>query len=108
MFDCVGDEIVLRHNRFLNSGLAIGGECNNGAVVAQGIGVDVDINSSRSVRECYSSQLNISTNTGMNNRTIMCSHVNGSDISVIDTSTITFITGMLYNICIVAVHACTQ
>jgi hypothetical protein len=93
LFDCAGGEILLRHSQFSNSGSAIVGECNNGAVVAQSIGVNVDTNNSHSVRECYSSQLNISTNMAMNNKTVVCTHIDGIDISVIDTSTITFITG---------------
>ena len=66
----------------------------------------MDTNSSHSERECYSSQLNISTNTGMNNKTVMCSHVDGLDISVIDTSTIAFITGI--HMCSILFNTCTQ
>ncbi len=68
IFECTSGEILLRHAEFLNnrSASSIGGQCNKGAVVAQSIGVDVDTNSSHSVRECYSSHLNISMNMSMN------------------------------------------
>ena len=91
MFDCIGDKIILRHSRFLNES-AVGGECNNGAVVAQSIGVDADTDSER---KCFSSQLNISTNMDMNNKTVVCLHddATGNGTSVINTSTIIFITG---------------
>ena len=98
MFDCIGGEIVLRHNQFLNNASAISGVCNNGAVVAQGIGVDVDTNSSHSMQKCYSSQLNISTNIHMNNKTVICLHVDVDATSIIDTSTIIFITGSMHNV----------
>ena len=100
LFDCIGDEIILRHSQFLNK-LAVGGVCNNGAVVAQSIGVDVDTNSER---ECFSSQLNISTNMDMNNKTVVCLHddATGNGTSIINTSTIIFITGSY-----LCMHACT-
>ena len=93
LFDCIGDEILLRHSRFLNNESAVGGECNNGRVVAQSIGVDVDTNSER---KCFSSQLNISTNMDMNNKTVVCLHddATGNGTSIIGISTIIFITGM--------------
>jgi hypothetical protein len=93
LFECTEseDEIILRYSQFLNES-AVTRECNNGAVVAQSIGIEMDTNSSQ---KCYSSHLNISTNMGMSNKTVLCAHVDGMDISVIDTSTITFITGII-------------
>ena len=96
MFDCArsGNRIILRHRQFRN-GLAVG-ECNNGAVMAHSIGV---VESNLLVGGCYSSQLDISTNIDMNNKTVMCLHVDGSNDSitetVVDTATLTFKTGII-------------
>lgn len=68
-FDCQGsnNEIALIHNRFISPGAF--GVCNNGAIVAQGIGVE-DRN--------YTSQLNVTVTSNMAGGTIMCSHDVGS------------------------------
>lgn len=90
LFDCAGDEIILRHSLFGNeSGSAIG-ECNNGAVTAYSTGIESTNNSS-----CYSSQLNISMNSDINNKTVTCVHVDGTKETHINTSTVSFETGMI-------------
>ena len=93
LFDCRMNEIILRHSSFNSSGSA--GECNNGAVIAQSIGVftESDTNNSFPTRECYYSQLNISTYAYMNNETVMCLLVDEMNITVIDTVTLAFKTG---------------
>ena len=91
LLKCRGNEIILRHGRF-NTSLAAG-ECNNGAVVAQVIGVIMDTNNSLPTRECYYSQLNISTDIYMNNKTVTCLFVDITDETVINTATLTFKTG---------------
>ena len=64
-FDCEmrNDEIILRHSQF-ESGSS--GNCNDGAVTAQSLGV-VD-------NTCFSSQLSVTVNLEMNNKTVQCAH----------------------------------
>jgi hypothetical protein len=64
-FQCAnaGDGIVLRHSAFGGSYNLIG-TCNNGAIVAQAIGV-VSNNS-------YISQLNVTASIELNNTTVEC------------------------------------
>ena len=95
LFACVGDKIILRHHQFRNGSAS--GECNNGTVIAQSTGVvSTDANSSLSVRDCYSSQLNISTNIDMDNKTVTCLRVDNITETVVDTLTLTFRTGTVF------------
>ena len=66
-FQCDYDEIVLRHSQFGGSHNPIG-YCNNGAIVAQGLGV---------VNNSYISQLNVTVSLELNNTTVDCMHDNG-------------------------------
>ena len=86
-FDCTGGEIILRHRLF--EGTSATGECNNGAVIANSIGV-IDINCSR----CYSSQIHFSADNDKNNKTIMCLHVDGTTETVVDTASVIITTGI--------------
>ena len=82
LFNCrTPGGILLRHTKFENDNAA--GECNNGSLVAHSTGV-VYTNNSR----CFVSQLNISMNTFINNKTVTCSHVYDTRETVVNTSTI--------------------
>ena len=62
-FDCPmdGSEITLRHSQFAaNQEIGI---CNNGNIVARGIGV---------INDCYTSQLNMTISENFNNKTVQC------------------------------------
>ena len=82
LFNCrTPGGILLRHTKFENDNAA--GECNNGSLVAHSTGV-VYTNNSR----CFVSQLNVSMNTFINNKTVTCSHVDDTSETVVNTSTV--------------------
>ena len=92
LFNCTSNEIILSH-RLLEGGSASGarGDCNNGAVTAHSIGVLRENNIN-----CYISQLQISMNTDINNKTVTCTYVYGlASETVIDTASIGYISGKL-------------
>ena len=63
-FDCATNEIILRHNEF-NDGSS--GECNQGAIIAQSVGVQ---------DTCFTSQLHVNISSALNNKTVNCSEIN--------------------------------
>ena len=63
-FQCDYDAIVLRHSQFGGSHNPIG-YCNNGAIIAQGLGF---------VNGSYTSQLNVMVSLELNNTTVECWH----------------------------------
>jgi hypothetical protein len=80
--DC-GSGISLRHGRFIDTGYA-NGTCNNGAVFAR-------ITSNTDGR--YISQLIINASLSFNNESIQCYFDDGSREMIVNTSTITIISG---------------
>ena len=70
-FDCPGNqnEIQLLHNGFSNPG-ALVGECNDGAIVAESVGVN---------GTCYTSQLNVTVSRRLHNKTVTCSESSNSN-----------------------------
>lgn len=91
LFDCAGNTITLRHNQFWSG---IGGECNNGAVIARRIGTTI-INCSL----CFISQLSFSASYDKNNKTILCLYVDGTSENIVDTTTMVITTGIhMHNI----------
>ena len=80
-FDCIGngDSISLRHRLFGSGGIA--GVCNNGAITGQSTGVD---------NECYTSQLNVTVDPSMSNKTVVCSQ---SGTTITGNATITILKG---------------
>ena len=60
IFNCVSNEILLRHTRFTDG---ISGECNDGAILAQSIG---------GTGNYYTSQLNVTVTFEMNNQIVEC------------------------------------
>ena len=60
-FDCAGSEITLLHTRFNDE--TYSRECNHGAILGRSVGVD---------GSCFTSQLNVTVSTGLNNKTVMC------------------------------------
>ena len=60
VFDCAGSEITLLHKKFSNGTIR---ECNGGAILGRSVSV---------VGNCFTSQLNVTVSTGLNNRTVMC------------------------------------
>ena len=73
-FMCQGREIALRHIRF---GEAIG-ECNDGAIVGEGVAVDT-------VHNSFISHLNVTLSSELLERTVTCS-TDGSDLVTIGSS----------------------
>ena len=67
-FQCYYREIVLLHGRFNRPHYPIA-TCNNGAIIAQGLGV---------VNDSYISQLNVTVSPEFNNTTVECWHDNGT------------------------------
>ena len=55
-FDCDENGILLRHDQFTSGG--IGQDCNNGAIVGQSL---------RAENDCYTSELNVTTSSDLNN-----------------------------------------
>ena len=87
LFDCAGNKITLRHSQFESGTI---GECNSGEVVARSTGVMNATNGSR----CYVSQLNFTTSSDHNNKTITCQYVSSMNVTVVDKIIIVFETGM--------------
>ena len=74
----VGCEIVLYHNRYeIMSGAS--GECNNGAISGRSIEV---------INNSYTSQLTIQVSNDLDRRTVECSHDNGIEATLINSSTL--------------------
>ena len=80
VFDCEdrNNKITLIHNRFMSPG-GTSKDCNNGAIVAQSIGVEDNL---------YSSQLNVTVTDDMAGKTIMCLTANASDQMIQFSTTI--------------------
>ena len=78
-FDCAGSEITLLHDRFSDGTIR---ECNGGAILGRSVSVDGN---------CFTSQLNVTVSTGLNNKTVKC--FLDSEMQVIGESLIT-VTGM--------------
>ena len=87
-FECQSNEITLFHNSGLSGTI---GECNNGAIVGQGIS---DENNS------YTSQLNVTVSSDMDGKTIMCTYDDGMSNTVMVKSKIIRIPGTNDNACI--------
>ena len=88
-FDCTNNWINLRHSLFNDSNRGATGDCNNGAIVGQSIGV---------TDNCYTSQLLVRIIADLNNKTIRCDHRPGTEINTIDQSILTVITGKRYTL----------
>ena len=81
-FNCpsTANEIILHHSL----GTSFGG-CNGGAITAGNLGV-VGHN-------CYSSQLNVTLSSDMNDKTIACTHNSGSTVTLIGVETLSLSVG---------------
>ena len=88
LLNCNSNYLILSH-RLFEDGSASGArrECNNGAVTARSVGVL----RGNSTVNCYISQLHISMNTDINNKTVTCIHAFGPSETVVDTMTIGYI-----------------
>ena len=85
-FSCDGNEILLRHSNFNRPG-GTSGECNGDASI-----------SARSVRvegNCYTSELSVTPNAGLNNRTVLCVSNSNDGMPTIGTATISLTTGIM-------------
>ena len=69
-FMCQGEEISLRHVRFLDSI----GACNNGAIVAQGVSIE---------NNHYTSRINVTLNSELVGRNVTCSLDDGINLNPI-------------------------
>ena len=67
-FNCSGNanEIILRHNKFNGTSKA----CNQGAITAQSVGAQDNM--------YFTSQLQVTVSSGLNNKTVECSVVNSN------------------------------
>ena len=83
-FNCTAHRIVLRHARFASEGAT--GVCNNGAIVGQSL--EVNENS-------YTSQLSVTVDSTLSNKTIACVH---SGVSTIGTVVLRIPEGILAKI----------
>lgn len=81
-FDCESksDEIILRHSQFVSG---TSGNCNNGAITARSLG---------RADTCYSSQLNLTFSSALNNKTIQCAY-SSETIETIGEVTLIIATG---------------
>ena len=82
IFQCSSTDntITLRHSAFTQIR-----SCNNGAIIGYGI---------NSQNGHYTSQINITASSTMNNKTVECAYNDGSTTSVIGTSIVTIISGI--------------
>ena len=78
---CGGNEISLRHAEFEGTI----GECNNGAITANGI-QNVD-------NYCYTSRLDVTLSPGLGRRTVTCSGDDGTTTVLLGTTMLTISTG---------------
>jgi hypothetical protein len=83
-FDCATNGIILRHERFSQSGGAVG-VCNNDAIDGRSVGVE---------NNCYTSEIDVTVSATFNNKTIQCIHNSGTGINTIGTSVITVFEGL--------------
>jgi hypothetical protein len=83
-FDCAAKGIILRHERYTESGGAAG-DCSSGAIHGQSIGVE---------NNCYTSEIDVTVSATFNNKTIQCIHNSGTGINTIGTSVITVFEGL--------------
>ena len=79
-FDCPNNEITLLHSSYKSGRHGAFGSCNNGAIVAQSLGVEDSY---------YTSQLNVkvTTNNNMIGKTIICENALNLTNSVVQFST---------------------
>lgn len=87
-FQCDRQQIALRHSLFTSGGAT--GDCNDG-ILAQSL---------TSVDGCFTSQLNITITSDLNNKTVECAYFNTSEIIPINHYVITLMRGkyqLLYN-----------
>ena len=82
LFNCTSNNIILSHRLFEDE-FGTTRECNNGAVTAHSVGVLRENDT-----DCYISQLVISKNTDINNKTVTCLRSAGGNETVIDTKTV--------------------
>lgn len=85
---CESGYILLRHRKFNSQNQTAGGECNNGQIRAQSIGV---------TNSTYISQLNVTVSADMNNMTIECTNedFNGT-IVIVGMEKVIVATGVYY------------
>ena len=90
LFNCTSNDIILSHRVFEDES-GTRRECNNGAVTAHSDGVLRENNTN-----CYISQLHISMNADINNKTVTCSHTSGPNETVVDTKAVDFTAGIYF------------
>ena len=72
-FNCDGNDILLRHDRFTDSG-GVSDICNDGNIVGRSTGVENN--------NCYTSELNVMVSPSLNNKTVVCTHSSFSLINI--------------------------
>ena len=82
-----GGEIVLRHRTFIHTRT-----CGN-SITGQGIGIEGN--------SCYTSRLNITVDFSLDNKSVECVYNNGTTSTVIGSSNIEIMKGMINNIIII-------
>ena len=83
-FNCPfqSNEIILRHSQF--SLVTVSRSCNDGVIAARSLGVN---------NNCYSSHLNVTVDSDMNNKTIQCVHTSNARTATIGVVTFSVATG---------------
>ena len=85
-FSCNGNEILLRHNNFKRPE-GTSGECNGDArISARSVGIEGN---------CYTSELSVTLNAGLNNRTVSCVSNLNNGMTTIGTATVSLTTGII-------------
>ena len=78
-FDCATNDVILRHNRYTELG-GVMGECNNGIITGNSIGVENDI---------YVSEIRVDVVEGLLGGSISCTHNEQTRFTPIGTANIT-------------------
>ena len=83
-FECNenGDGILLRHERFATG---VSGTCNNGAIVGRSLEV---------VDDCYTSQLNVTVSSDLNNKTLVCTNSGNAGVNTIGSTALSIMQGI--------------
>ena len=91
-YACTTNQFVLRHNSF-ESGFR---ECNSdNQLIIRGTRISQDDNGS----QCYTSQLSFIANSSHESKTIVCSHQNGHNETIINYVSIAITRGISYVMC---------
>ena len=84
-FSCATNEIILRHNSFMEGTEK---DCNDGAIIGDSLGVEYN---------CFTSRLRVTVINDFNDTTIGCFMNTDSSADVVNSTSITVISGNQFN-----------